>query len=89
MTQILGLKLILLFGSFLAFNSTPATAQITPDNTLGAERSRFIPNNGTDKINGGALRGSNLFHSFSKFNVNNVYLFFRERKWWQYLYTSI
>ncbi|MDJ0616233.1 MAG: filamentous hemagglutinin N-terminal domain-containing protein [Calothrix sp. MO_192.B10] len=61
-----------LFSGLTILTSVPAFAQITPDNTLGAERSRFIPNNGIeDKIDGGALRGSNLFHSFSEFNVNN------------------
>jgi filamentous hemagglutinin family protein len=61
---------------FLIFGSTPAFAQITPDNTLGAESSRLTPNvpiageNG-DRIDGGATRGSNLFHSFSQFNIDN------------------
>ncbi|MEH2283249.1 MAG: filamentous hemagglutinin N-terminal domain-containing protein [Nostoc sp.] len=54
----------------------PVQAQITPDNTLGAEASQLDQNlliNGAlgDKINGGATRGSNLFHSFSEFNIQN------------------
>ncbi|OUL33453.1 filamentous hemagglutinin, partial [Nostoc sp. T09] len=54
----------------------PAQAQINPDNTLGAESSRLTPNvliNGVnaDQIDGGALRGSNLFHSFTQFNIND------------------
>jgi len=54
----------------------PARAQIIPDNTLGAEASRLNQNqliNGVlgDKIDGGAARGSNLFHSFSEFNIQN------------------
>jgi filamentous hemagglutinin family protein len=54
----------------------PAQAQITPDNTLGAESSQLnqsvlINNILSDKIGGGATRGSNLFHSFSQFNINN------------------
>lgn len=54
----------------------PAQAQITPDNTLGAEGSRLTPNiliNGasSDRIDGGAVRGSNLFHSFTEFNIND------------------
>ncbi|MEH2167991.1 MAG: filamentous hemagglutinin N-terminal domain-containing protein, partial [Nostoc sp.] len=54
----------------------PAQAQITPDNTLGAEASQLNQNliiNGAlgDKIDGGATRGSNLFHSFSEFNIQN------------------
>lgn len=49
---------------------------MTPDTTLGAESSRIAPNsliNGasSDLINGGAIRGSNLFHSFSQFNIND------------------
>ena len=65
------LKYILLISSFLVINTTPAIAQITPDNTLGAESSRVVPNGAIDKIDGGALRDRNLFHSFSQFNVNN------------------
>ncbi|MDX2240020.1 MAG: S-layer family protein [Leptolyngbyaceae cyanobacterium bins.302] len=53
-----------------------AHAQIDPDSTLGAEQSRLTPNvliNGisSDRIDGGAQRGSNLFHSFTRFNVND------------------
>ncbi|MBN3951854.1 MAG: filamentous hemagglutinin N-terminal domain-containing protein [Nostoc sp. NMS7] len=53
---------------------SPAQAQIIPDNTLGAEASQLKQNvliNGAlgDKIEGGAARGSNLFHSFSEFNI--------------------
>ncbi len=51
-----------------------AKAQITPDNTLGAENSRVtqdvIKGTPSDKIDGGAIRGDNLFHSFQEFNVN-------------------
>ena len=56
--------------------SLPAKAQITPDNSLGAEASQLNQNvliNGAlgDKINGGAKRGSNVFHSFSEFNIQD------------------
>jgi filamentous hemagglutinin family protein len=66
----------LVVSSFLVFASTPAQAQITPDNTLGVEASRVTPNvlikNGIgDRIDGGAVRGINLFHSFSEFNIND------------------
>ncbi|NJL41989.1 MAG: filamentous hemagglutinin N-terminal domain-containing protein, partial [Leptolyngbyaceae cyanobacterium SM1_4_3] len=49
-------------------------AQITPDDTLGAEGSRVRPNatvdgRPADLIEGGATRGINLFHSFQEFNV--------------------
>ena len=61
------------FGGGLLLNQT-ATAQIVPDNTLGAERSIIRQNvniNGSpgDRIEGGASRGANLFHSFREFNV--------------------
>lgn len=51
-----------------------AGAQIIPDGSLGAENSRVVPNqeiNGveSDRIDGGAIRGANLFHSFSEFNI--------------------
>ncbi|MEB3357632.1 MAG: filamentous hemagglutinin N-terminal domain-containing protein [Synechococcales bacterium] len=55
----------------------PTFAQIVPDNTLGAEGSRLTPNvqiRGAlgDRIDGGALRGVNLFHSFEQFNINDL-----------------
>ncbi len=50
-----------------------AIAQIIPDSSLGAESSRTIPdtinNLPSDRITGGATRGSNLFHSFREFNI--------------------
>ncbi|NEO45923.1 MAG: S-layer family protein [Moorea sp. SIO4A3] len=54
--------------------ATTALGQITPDNTLGKVSSVVTPNvnvNGAlaDLIEGGAIRDSNLFHSFSDFNV--------------------
>jgi filamentous hemagglutinin family protein len=62
--------------SLLVFSITPVHAQITPDNTLGAESSRITPNvliNGlnAERIDGGAQRNNNLFHSFSQFNIND------------------
>ncbi|MBW4549944.1 MAG: filamentous hemagglutinin N-terminal domain-containing protein [Aphanocapsa sp. GSE-SYN-MK-11-07L] len=65
----------------VTFISTPVNAQLTPDNTLGPERSIVESQsiNGTpgQSISGGALRGTNLFHSFQDFNVQSgqaVYL---------------
>jgi filamentous hemagglutinin family protein len=57
---------------FVASNRT--LAQITPDATLGTERSVVTPNVNirglpAKHIDGGATRGTNLFHSFSDFNV--------------------
>ncbi|AFZ27858.1 hemagglutin-like protein [Cylindrospermum stagnale PCC 7417] len=46
-----------------------AEGQITPDNSLGAEKSVVNSNTNIDRINGGARRGANLFHSFQEFNV--------------------
>ncbi len=57
-------------GWLVASISTSAVAQITPDGTLGNEASQVKPiNNNVDRIDGGAVRGSNLFHSFQDFNV--------------------
>jgi filamentous hemagglutinin family protein len=47
----------------------PVSAQIIPDATLGSEGSRFIEGVEIDRIEGGAARGVNLFHSFTEFNV--------------------
>ena len=53
-----------------------AQAQITSDETLGTERSSvtegvIVRGELGDLLEGGATRGSNLFHSFSEFNVDN------------------
>ena len=49
-----------------------ASAQITPDNTLGTESSVVNQLNQLKSlIEGGAVRGENLFHSFQEFNVGN------------------
>jgi filamentous hemagglutinin family protein len=70
------LKSLLAVGGAIAVSGNCAFAQIIPDNTLGAEHSVVTPNidlNGQirDRINGGATRGVNLFHSFSEFNVGD------------------
>jgi filamentous hemagglutinin family protein len=50
----------------------PAIAQIIPDNTLGTESSVLTPIDAlNNRIDGGAIRGSNLFHSFQDFNIDN------------------
>jgi filamentous hemagglutinin family protein len=60
------------FGSLVPLSI--ATAQITPDNSLGSENSVVSPDviDGipSDRLDGGAIRGSNLFHSFQEFNVD-------------------
>jgi filamentous hemagglutinin family protein len=57
-----------------AVSGNRAFAQIAPDTTLGAERSVINSevSNGLprDRIEGGATRGINLFHSFHQFNVS-------------------
>ncbi|MEG5036662.1 two-partner secretion domain-containing protein [Microcoleus sp. AT3-D2] len=62
----------LLFAFLLLF-PTSAIAQIIPDNTLGPESSRTVPdtinNLPSDRITGGATRGVNLFHSWREFNI--------------------
>ncbi len=68
---------ITLTGCFaIALSGNNGSAQIIPDSTLGAERSVVTPNANVralpaELIEGGALRGTNLFHSFQEFNVGN------------------
>ncbi|BAY81506.1 filamentous hemagglutinin outer membrane protein [Calothrix parasitica NIES-267] len=53
-------------------NNVFAQNNIVPDETLGNEKSRVVPfegNSAIDIIQGGAIRDSNLFHSFQEFNV--------------------
>lgn len=62
--------------AFIMLYISSGKAQMVPDNTLGGESSRITPNvliNGKngDLINGGARRDSNLFHSFSEFNITD------------------
>jgi filamentous hemagglutinin family protein len=57
-------------GALIASLGDCAFAQIVPDPTLGTENSRVTGISPTvDQINGGATRGTNLFHSFQEFNV--------------------
>ena len=62
-----------LFFAFLLLFPFPAIAQIIPDNSLGAESSRTVPdtinNLPSERIEGGATRGINLFHSLREFNI--------------------
>ncbi|MEG4056210.1 MULTISPECIES: two-partner secretion domain-containing protein [unclassified Microcoleus] len=62
----------LLFVFLLLFPSK-TFAQIIPDNSLGPESSRTVPdtinNLPSDRITGGATRGVNLFHSLREFNI--------------------
>lgn len=61
----------------IVVNCDRATAQIIPDDSLGNERSIVTPDveikgSQGDRIDGGAIRDSNLFHSFEQFNVGNL-----------------
>ncbi|MEQ8540255.1 MAG: filamentous hemagglutinin N-terminal domain-containing protein [Coleofasciculus sp. D1-CHI-01] len=60
------------FGMLSAIASfpDPTLAQITPDDTLGVEGSIVTPFGQIDIIQGGAIRGINLFHSFGEFNID-------------------
>jgi filamentous hemagglutinin family protein len=51
----------------ITLGASIAQAQITPDNTLGADRSQVNHN----LIQGGAQRGANLFHSFTEFSIGD------------------
>ncbi|WP_341531063.1 filamentous hemagglutinin N-terminal domain-containing protein [Nostoc sp. UHCC 0302] len=58
----------------VVFCGNSVIAQIVPDQTLGVENSVVTPNVdikgvSSDRIDGGAIRGSGLFHSFQEFNV--------------------
>jgi filamentous hemagglutinin family protein len=62
-----------LIGGVFASSGDRALAQIVPDKTLGDKRSvvtpfPYLP---IDLIEGGAIRGANLFHSFREFNVDS------------------
>ncbi|MGK7945506.1 MAG: filamentous hemagglutinin N-terminal domain-containing protein [Microcystaceae cyanobacterium] len=61
---------LLLSLSLFSLNN-PAIAQITPDLSLGLESAYVIPfNQLLQLIQGGAIRGDNLFQSFQDFNIS-------------------
>ncbi|MBD2018486.1 filamentous hemagglutinin N-terminal domain-containing protein [Microcoleus sp. FACHB-53] len=54
----------------IAVSGNYALGQVVGDNTLGDENSRVTSSKpGAFQIDGGATRGTNLFHSFSQFSV--------------------
>lgn len=64
----------LLYPFFAGSVSAQLPLTVSPDTTLGADSSRVVPGvmiRGAlgDRIDGGALRGTNLFHSFSEFSI--------------------
>ena len=73
----IGLVNGLVIGGMLLGWTHSAVAQRRPiaDETLGSERSIVTPQDNIrgvpgDRIEGGARRGNNLFHSFREFNVD-------------------
>ena len=52
-----------------ALCAQPISAQVVPDNTLPAGERSQVSSNPNVKIDGGARRGGNLFHSFSQFSI--------------------
>lgn len=72
-----GPALVMGLSAGMVLTGGAATAQIVPDDTLGDERSQLTPNVTVegdlgDRIDGGAIRGSNLFHSFEAFSVREL-----------------
>jgi filamentous hemagglutinin family protein len=59
---------LLLYVAVLSWLTPTAIAQITSDTTL-PENSRVAPGCTSCTINGGTIRGNNLFHSFREFSV--------------------
>ncbi|MEH2321509.1 S-layer family protein [Nostoc sp.] len=70
----LGIVSTLAIAGVLTFFESFALAQIQKDDTLGSESSIITPKliNGQpiDQIDGGAVRGTNLFYSFEQFSVS-------------------
>ncbi len=75
------LSVLSLTATLLISKSVRVVAQIVPDNSLGSENSVVVPDVdilgsdgnliNSDRIDGGAIRGNNLFHSFQEFNIND------------------
>ncbi|WP_217385499.1 filamentous hemagglutinin N-terminal domain-containing protein [Dolichospermum sp. UHCC 0259] len=63
------LGLATLFTGIFTTTNQKAFSQPIPDSTLGQEISTINNNGIKDIIEGGATRGSNLFHSFTEFNI--------------------
>ncbi|MDB9490781.1 filamentous hemagglutinin N-terminal domain-containing protein [Dolichospermum circinale CS-534/05] len=70
-TLIQQLILQIITGLIVAANTGIVKAQLTPDNTVGSTTSSdTVKGLNSDIIEGGATRGTNLFHSFTNFNVD-------------------
>ena len=75
-TQWFWVKFTLSTVSLIGLIPNLVSAQVIPDNSLGNEGSIVNPNvnvkgNLADLIEGGAIRDSNLFHSFEQFSVGD------------------
>lgn len=61
----------------ISADSPPQLAQAIPDDTLGGEASRIVTiDASTERVEGGAIRNTHLFHSFNELNVgegNSLY----------------
>ncbi|MGJ5633354.1 filamentous hemagglutinin N-terminal domain-containing protein [Nostoc sp. CALU 1950] len=70
----LGIVSTLAIAGVLTFFENFALAQIQRDGTLGSESSiitpKLIDGQPIDQIDGGAVRGTNLYHSFEQFSVS-------------------
>jgi filamentous hemagglutinin family protein len=70
----LGIVSTLAIAGVLTYYENFALADIQKDDTLGSESSIITPKvihgHPTDQIDGGAVRGTNLFHSFENFSVS-------------------
>lgn len=65
-----GVALVVGISSAIVLRGENALAQIQADTTLGVEQTLVQPlGNGVFQIDGGATRGTNLFHSFQEFSV--------------------
>ena len=74
LTRVLNSLIVFVTVVISGSNGNSVLAQITPDESLGTESSVVTPDveikgETADRIDGGAIRESNLFHSFQEFNV--------------------
>lgn len=75
--------------------SVSTNAHVIPDASLKNENSIVIPNQVIDgipgeSISGGAIRGSNLFHSFQRFNIKSGHgVFFRNPQGIQNIFARV